>query len=127
MHEISRICGNESQPGLQLVKILAVPLWKPVIFSIPSLALLADTCFDFKRVLTFSSELQKNLNSSWVSSSYILLARTTCCSSQSPFSDQTSIVFSPNNIHMFSREMVLRVDEMITKEKSFDLFTNSPN
>ena len=33
----------------------------------------------------------------------------------SPDSDQDQ--FSPNNIHMLPREMIMRVDKMITKEK----------
>ena len=33
----------------------------------------------------------------------------------SPNSDQH--LFSPNNIHVLSREMVMRVNKMITKEK----------
>ena len=36
--------------------------------------------------------------------------------------------FSPNNIHMLSREMIMRVNKMITKEKKcFDLLFNSLN
>ena len=41
----------------------------------------------------------------------------------SPNSDQHQ--FSLNNIHMLPREMVMRVNKMITKEKCFDLLSNS--
>ena len=43
----------------------------------------------------------------------------------SPDSDQNQ--FSPKNIHMLPREMVMRVNKMITKEKCFDLISNSLN
>ena len=43
----------------------------------------------------------------------------------SPNSDQHQ--FSPNNIHMLPRGMVMRVNKMITKEKCFDLLLNSLN
>ena len=43
----------------------------------------------------------------------------------SPDSDQHQ--FSPNNIHMLPREMIMRVDKMITKKKCFDLLSNSLN
>ena len=43
----------------------------------------------------------------------------------SPNSDQHQ--FSPNNIHMLSREMVMRIYQMITKEKMHDLLLNSLN
>ena len=43
----------------------------------------------------------------------------------SPNSDQDQ--FSPNNIHMLSREMVMRINQMITKEKMHDLLLNSLN
>ena len=43
----------------------------------------------------------------------------------SPDSDQHQ--FSPNNIHMLPREMIMRVNKMITKEKCFDLLSNSLN
>ena len=40
----------------------------------------------------------------------------------SPNSDQQQ--FSPNNIHMLAREMVMRVNTIITKEKMLDLLSN---
>ena len=43
----------------------------------------------------------------------------------SPNSDQHQ--FSPNNIHMLPREMVIRINKVITKEKSFDLLSKSLN
>ena len=43
----------------------------------------------------------------------------------SPNSDQHQ--FSPNNIHMLSREMVMRINQMITKEKMHDLLLNFLN
>ena len=43
----------------------------------------------------------------------------------SPNSDQHQ--FSPNNIHRLSREMVMRIYQMITKEKMHDLLLNSLN
>ena len=43
----------------------------------------------------------------------------------SPNSDQHQ--FSPNNIHMLSREMVMRIYQMITEEKMHDLLLNSLN
>ena len=33
--------------------------------------------------------------------------------------------FSPKDIHRFSREMVMRINKMITKEKMLDLLSNS--
>ena len=35
--------------------------------------------------------------------------------------------FSPNNIHTLSRDKVMRINKMITKEKSYDLLSNSLN
>ena len=43
----------------------------------------------------------------------------------SPNSDQHQ--FSPNNIHRLSREMVMRINQMITKEKMHDLLLNFLN
>ena len=43
----------------------------------------------------------------------------------SPNGDQHQ--FSPNNIHMLSREMVMRINQMITKEKMPDLLLNFLN
>ena len=43
----------------------------------------------------------------------------------SPDSDQHQ--YSPNNIHMLPREIVMRVNKMITKEKCLDLLPNSLN
>ena len=43
----------------------------------------------------------------------------------SPYSDQHQ--FSPDNIHVLPREMVMRGNEMITKVKMLDLLTNSLN
>ena len=42
----------------------------------------------------------------------------------SPNSDQHE--FSPNNIHMLSREMVMRINQMITKEKMLCSFIKLP-
>ena len=41
----------------------------------------------------------------------------------SPNSDQHQ--FSPKDIHRLSREMVMRINKMINKEKCFDLLSNS--
>ena len=42
-----------------------------------------------------------------------------------PYSDQHQ--FSPCNIHTLSREMVMRMNDMITCEKCFDLLSKSLN
>ena len=41
----------------------------------------------------------------------------------SPNGDQH--IFSPNDIHTLSRDKVMRIHKMITKEKCFDLLSNS--
>ena len=45
--------------------------------------------------------------------------------SLSPYSDQHQ--FSPYNIHTLLREMVVRINKLITCEKCFDLLSNSLN